>query len=644
MDEHQVVYANPTQYAPSTGDILTVSDPPIMIKLKSGQAEYSFYVIRDEILIIFEQTSLTFTYDLEDVPDWSDAIVTRSIAYKFYRKGDDRLVYETDYTELPKEGDHLSNNDKFPLDLTFDSGLKSSIVHSIDLELTPEQLTVNTTCPTAEFKTYFHPYIHGYSFTQKRFKGSSRLGLSWDGVANMITSRFREQGIGLTAELAATKTFRFKHVNEPFVVSGMSYNFEVLLGFFGLQSYPITSHKKTFIDHYANLAADPVTEFEIDIEETKATGDTTFKKHIYLPLLTKDTKDTHNILGVIPIIIKTIKPPLYKLKYSLEWGTDAKMWCSIHSTTGTLQVVYHKDVTAAAQVVAKVSLFQGDGGAALFTDLVTVHGCIDAAVSPVWVVRAAKSRIVFDEKIRVGLSCDNEKQKPESVTVVRWVLSSDLFLRFTTPLTDDGNGNDDGRSCMIQALHEATTDAQIYAVYRTSDGSEDQTEPIKIEIISDQVEYTAEVIEAPVIGVSLSTPQLYLLTNIGYQMFKNSMLKPRQLDSVQVAAVLQNTFSAGLYMSGQGDFPIVMNDADSSNLTFSLCDANYHPIKLLSPMYLILKIDPAPNPVEDISQWNQMLPRIRRPQPAEILYTIPRINITEHPNLLNSMVTASGIL
>jgi hypothetical protein len=165
-----------------------------------------------------------------------------------------------------------------------------------------------------------------------------------------------------------------------------------------------------------------------------------------------------------------------------------------------------------------------------------------------------------------------------------------------------------------------------------------------IEVISDQVPYTLNVIDAPQVGFSLSTPQLYLTTNIGYQVFKNSMLSPRILDSVQVAAVLQNTFSVGMYMSGGGDFPITMNDADSSNLTFTLCDANYHPIKLLSPMYVILKVDPTPNPSEDISQWNQFLPRVRRPQVPPMLYQIPRIDITQHPNLFNAWAYGPDII
>jgi hypothetical protein len=181
----------------------------------------------------------------------------------------------------------------------------------------------------------------------------------------------------------------------------------------------------------------------------------------------------------------------------------------------------------------------------------------------------------------------------------------------------------------------------------SKEGSSDWTATIKsepIQIISDIIHYEAQVIEAPYIGYSLSTPQMYLLSNIGYQMFKISFLSPRILDSVQVAAVLQNTFSAGMYMSGGGDFPITMNDADSSNLTFTLCDSNYHPIKLLSPMYLFLKVDPAVDPMEDISQWNQLLPKVKKPETTALLYNMPKINIFEHPDLIDTWVTGSEIM
>jgi hypothetical protein len=71
---------------------------------------------------------------------------------------------------------------------------------------------------------------------------------------------------------------------------------------------------------------------------------------------------------------------------------------------------------------------------------------------------------------------------------------------------------------------------------------------------------------------------------------------------------MQNTFSAGMYMAGGGDFPITMNDCDMSNLKFTLVDSNYHKIKIFNPLYMIIKVDPVKDPSEDISQWNGKLP------------------------------------
>jgi hypothetical protein len=253
-----------------------------------------------------------------------------------------------------------------------------------------------------------------------------------------------------------------------------------------------------------------------------------------------------------------------------------------------------------------------------------------------------KSQIVFDEKVRLGIHLPQRDQNIDSVQVYRWWISDVRLLRFTTPTNAAGDGIDDGRTVVVQALHHQTSRTQRAEVKAIIANSVILT--VDIEIVSDQVPYQANIIEAPYVGFSLSTPQLYLLTNIGYQVFKNSMLTPRILESVQVAAVLQNTFSVGMYMSGSGDFPITMNDADSSNLTYTLCDANYHPIKLLSPMYVVLKVEPTPNPNEDISQWNQLLPRVRKPQVPPLLYQIPKIDITQHPNLLNAWLFGPDII
>jgi hypothetical protein len=133
--------------------------------------------------------------------------------------------------------------------------------------------------------------------------------------------------------------------------------------------------------------------------------------------------------------------------------------------------------------------------------------------------------------------------------------------------------------------------------------AKEETKTVEIEVISDMITYTSHVIDAPYVGCSMSTPQLYLTTNLGYQCFKNSLMEPRKLQSMQVAAVLQNTFAVGQFLQGSGDFPITTNDCDLTNLKFVLRDANFRPVRLYSPMYVFLKVEPVVDPARDTSQF-----------------------------------------
>jgi hypothetical protein len=72
-----------------------------------------------------------------------------------------------------------------------------------------------------------------------------------------------------------------------------------------------------------------------------------------------------------------------------------------------------------------------------------------------------------------------------------------------------------------------------------------------------------------------------------------------------------------MYLNGAGDFPIVMNQYDMGNLEFTLVDSNYYPIKLFSPMFVILKVEKTANPMEDIKVFQGKLPR-DRPTPQQV--------------------------
>jgi hypothetical protein len=102
---------------------------------------------------------------------------------------------------------------------------------------------------------------------------------------------------------------------------------------------------------------------------------------------------------------------------------------------------------------------------------------------------------------------------------------------------------------------------------------------------------------------------LYLTTNIGNQLYKNSMDNPSHLDNLIVAAYLQNSFMPNGSIGGAGFQPIVTEDCNLSNLQFTLVDSNYRPIRLMSPMFVTLKVDPAEDPARDITTWKGKLPR-----------------------------------
>jgi hypothetical protein len=73
---------------------------------------------------------------------------------------------------------------------------------------------------------------------------------------------------------------------------------------------------------------------------------------------------------------------------------------------------------------------------------------------------------------------------------------------------------------------------------------------------------------------------------------------------------------AGGTIAGTGFQPIVLDDRDLANLHFDLVDSNYKPIKMLSPMFVTLKIEPAEDPAQDISIWKGKLPK-NAPTPQE---------------------------
>lgn len=110
------------------------------------------------------------------------------------------------------------------------------------------------------------------------------------------------------------------------------------------------------------------------------------------------------------------------------------------------------------------------------------------------------------------------------------------------------------------------------------------------------------------VGFTLSTPVLYLLSNLGAKTLKNKLIdgKSNGLASMKTAMRINNSFSANYpIVSGNSDFETIIKSNDLSNVSFFLVDANCIELTLLSPLYLTIHVRPIPD--EDHSIYGLML-------------------------------------
>jgi hypothetical protein len=178
-------------------------------------------------------------------------------------------------------------------------------------------------------------------------------------------------------------------------------------------------------------------------------------------------------------------------------------------------------------------------------------------------------------------------------------------------MTPDGTCPGDGRSVVIQARQQETDPflAQVIAHYTYVAADMPTQGVFEIEVVSDMIEMNDWSVEAPYVGNSMSTPQLYLLSNCGNQWFNNDLQRPHELDAVMVSAIIHNSFTVGYPISGVGDAPTIVTGCDLSHLEYELVDSNYYPIKLQSPLFLTLKVEAAEDPIRDVSPWKGKLPK-----------------------------------
>lgn len=120
-------------------------------------------------------------------------------------------------------------------------------------------------------------------------------------------------------------------------------------------------------------------------------------------------------------------------------------------------------------------------------------------------------------------------------------------------------------------------------------GLYNQSLPLYGEYMTDEKYYVI----AQSIGNYLSTPVLYLVSNVGKSSFRNLY------DSINISKIvlrINNSFSANYpIIVSNADFEVDLESSDLSNIQLTLVDANMHEIHLLNPIYITIAVKIIPN-------------------------------------------------
>lgn len=92
------------------------------------------------------------------------------------------------------------------------------------------------------------------------------------------------------------------------------------------------------------------------------------------------------------------------------------------------------------------------------------------------------------------------------------------------------------------------------------------------------------------VGMCLSTPILYLVSNVGSLAFRNT--DNNDLQSCIIVMRIVNTFVNGMpIIASNGEFSQTITSTDITGSSYILVDSNLHEIDLLNPMYITIRVD-----------------------------------------------------
>ena len=350
----------------------------------------------------------------------------------------------------------------------------------------------------------------------------------------------------IEVSMTGLDTIRFI-CDDEFSITGMSYNMKLITGFYCMpqEKYPITCEKYTTEQSKAVKVNKDITKIEFT--------DLNLRVGDYLPLE------------------KAITPP-DAYGYTITYKSADELTAPVDSS-GYVTGLKATDDSKTVQITIEVR----NPNTSKFVKPDFTCKCNVKVYNPV--ESAEIESVTVPEAITLMEGTDDTiypKISPTYATYIEKWESKDPSICTVN------NG-------YIRALKTGKT-IITYAVEKVK---QTFVKEIYVEVTSATEEITKYRITANSVGYLLSTPILYLLTNIGNHIFYNQMETEGKMQCGTICMCLNNSFSSS--------FPIVAQQADivtkcpvgtTSDFWFILVDANMKEVKLLNPMYITVMIKP----------------------------------------------------
>jgi hypothetical protein len=450
-------------------------------------------------------------------------------------------------------------------------------------------------------------------------KGVPRQGMAWESIASILNPIMHRSGIDVQATISDLHRIMFLSQRD-FAITDMSYNFRILLGF-TVDCLPLIA---TTYSYWVNRNSPAAPYVPVMWFEWTHKGLIPHEGQDYWTWRVEDANSSERNICAMPLVIGAGGvgddiPNGYKIQYDIkDWKQPAaeRNWCVINPDNGT--IILNQGLPPVPQRICTVRccLYLGNDASPFLEREVDFHVIKRRTDGQGEAMLNCKPVLLYGEQTRVSLqSCevyiDKDNKNTEygfcpdiGIHGKSWYIKNTNIIHFAGHDISVNEVEDDGWSCVIEAGN--VTGAAEIAFRRTGQS----VVLFMVQVANDQVEMNRMKAEAPAVGNGLSTPQLYLMSNIGTDMFQNTFKKPRELENTRAAAIINNSFSAGYPITTGGEPASRVSTMDLSNLSFRLVDCNFMPIRLLNPMYITLQVNPVDqNSNTDITPFLGKLPK-----------------------------------